>query len=263
MKTILSNKYYNESSVFLPENLLREARRQKNKKECNVPRVCLLDPDGDLADYLLRKEMATRNNCWACYHSVLYTFRLDHQEVGIIPCIVGSPYAVLVAEQLFVSGCKLLISVTSAGIISQPDNNKRFALITSSIRDEGTSYHYLPPEKPALVNQYLLEVLSSEERNSHCPYFNGTSWTTDAPFRETPSAILEMKKRNVTCVEMEAAALYALSEVKRYNILCFAHLTNSMAQTEGDFEKGEEFGSIDTINLVSHILKFPLENILI
>jgi purine-nucleoside phosphorylase len=64
------------------------------------------------------------------------------------------------------------------------------------------------------------------------------------------------------CVEMEAAALYALSEVKQYNILCFAHLTNSMAQNEGDFEKGEEFGSIDTLNLVSYVLKFRFENIL-
>ena len=260
MKNILSNKYYNESSVFLPENMLREARRQKNKKDCNVPTVCLLDPDGDLADYLLRRGMATRNSCWACYHSVLYNFRLGNQEVGIIPCIVGSSYAVLVAEQLFVSGCKLLISVTSAGIISQPDNNKRFALITSSIRDEGTSYHYLPPEKPALINQQLFEVLNSEEENQNCHYFNGTSWTTDAPFRETSSVISEMKKNNITCVEMEAAALYALSEVKQYDILCFAHLTNSMAQTEGDFEKGEEFGSIDTLNLVSYVLNlFPPE----
>jgi uridine phosphorylase len=263
MENILSNKYYNESSVFLPENLLREARRQKNKKDCNVPAVCLLDPDGDLADYLLRNDMATKNNCWACYHSVLYTFRLGNQEIGIIPCIVGSSYAVLVAEQLFVSGCKLLISVTSAGIINQPENNKRFALITSSIRDEGTSYHYLPPEKSALINQQLFEVLNSEGENPDCPYFNGTSWTTDAPFRETPSAISEMKRKNITCVEMEAAALYALSEVKQYNILCFAHLTNSMAQMEGDFEKGEEFGSFDTLNLISYVLKFRFENILV
>jgi hypothetical protein len=100
MKTILSDKYYNESSVFLPENLLREARRQKNKPDCNIPAVCLLDPDGDLADYLIRKNLATKNNCWACYHSVLYTFRLEDQDVGIVPCIVGSSYAVLVAEQL-------------------------------------------------------------------------------------------------------------------------------------------------------------------
>jgi uridine phosphorylase len=263
MEDILSNKYYDESSVFLPENLLREARRQKNKPDCNIPNVCLLDPDGDLADYLLRKNLATKNNCWACYHSSLYTFRLGNQEIGIIPCIVGSSYAVLVAEQLFVSGCKLLISITSAGIISQSDSKRRFALITSSIRDEGTSYHYLSPEKPALISQNLFEVLNSEEENPDCPYFNGTSWTTDAPFRETPSAIVEMKRKNIACVEMEAAALYALSKVKRYNILCFAHLTNSMAQQEGDFEKGEEFGSIDTLNLVSYLLKFQLENILV
>jgi uridine phosphorylase len=261
MKTILSGKYYNEPSVFLPENLLREARRQKNKQDCNVPAVCLLDPDGDLVDYLLRKKLAVENICWACYHSRLYTFHLGEEEIGIIPCIVGASYAVLVAEQLFVSGCELLISVTSAGIITEPNNQRRFALITSSIRDEGTSYHYLPPEKPALINQNLFEILNSRAENSNCPYFNGTSWTTDAPFRETASAISEMKRNSITCVEMEAAALYALAEVKNYNILCFAHLTNSMAQQEGDFEKGEEFGSIDTLDLVSYVLKFNLEKL--
>ena len=64
-----------------------------------------------------------------------------------------------------------------------------------------------------------------------------------------------MKQQNITCVEMESAALYALAKVKNYNIICFAHLTNSMAQTEGDFEKGEEFGSVDTLNLIFHLLK--------
>ncbi|HLG38863.1 MAG TPA: hypothetical protein VI461_04305 [Chitinophagaceae bacterium] len=48
---------------------------------------------------------------------------------------------------------------------------------------------------------------------------------------------------------------YSAPSVKEYNIICFAHLTNSMAQTEGDFEKGEEFGSVDTLNLISYILK--------
>lgn len=67
-----------------------------------------------------------------------------------------------------------------------------------------------------------------------------------------------MKKRNITCVEMEASALYALSAIKNYPIICFAHLTNSMAQKEGDFEKGEEFGSLDTLNLVSYLLKILL-----
>jgi uridine phosphorylase len=254
MKNILLNKYYDEPSVFLPENLLREARRQKKKQECNVPVICLLDPDGDLVEYLLKKGEATKNACWACYHSSLFSFQLGSHKIGIVPCIVGSSYAVLVAEQLFVSGCQLLISVTSAGIISIPDNQKQFALITSAVRDEGTSYHYLPPEKPSELNKLLLQRLRFNNENIGLPYFEATSWTTDAPFRETASSISEMKKQSITCVEMEAAALYALAEVKQYNILCFAHLTNSMAQKEGDFEKGEEFGSIDTMHLLTYVL---------
>ena len=262
MAHILSNKYYNEQSVFLPENLLREAKRQKNKKDCNVPKICLLDPDGDLSDYLIKNNLAAKSDCWACYHSSLYNFNLTGLSIGIIPCVVGSSYAVLVAEQLFVSGCRLLISVTSAGIINNHNNNNRFALINSSFRDEGTSYHYLPPEKPALLNEQLFHLLNHNSQNEVCPFFNCTSWTTDAPFRETQSAINVMKQANITCVEMEASALYALSEAKNYNIICFAHLTNTMAQKEGDFEKGEEFGSIDTLHLVSYVLnKLHSQNI--
>ena len=64
-----------------------------------------------------------------------------------------------------------------------------------------------------------------------------------------------MKKQNITCVEMEASALFALSAAKNYPIVCFAHLTNSMAQQDGDFEKGEAFGSLDTLKLISYVLK--------
>ena len=49
----MDNKNYNEPSVFTPENLLREARRQKNINNCKVPDVCVLDPDRDLVDYLI------------------------------------------------------------------------------------------------------------------------------------------------------------------------------------------------------------------
>lgn len=251
---ITENKFYQEESVFLPQNLLREARRQKEISDCRIPSICVLDPDGDLVQYLLRSGQATLNECWACYHSRLYTFNLNGTEIGILPCIVGASYAVLVAEQLFVSGCKRLVSITSAGIINEPDNQKRFMLITSAIRDEGTSYHYLPAERPAVLNRQLLDWLSAARNTDTCPYFGGQSWTTDAPYRETPSAIQAMKHRGITCVEMEAAALYALAEAKNYDIVCFAHITNAMAQSAGDFEKGEEFGSLDTLALLREVI---------
>lgn len=252
---LLLNKHYSAPSVFLPENLLREARRQKAIPDCDVPEICVLDPDGDLADYLLKTGAASLNECWACYHSIMYSFKLDDVVIGIVPCIVGASYAVLVAEQLFVSGCKYLFSVTSAGIINHQSGNKRFALITAAVRDEGTSYHYLPPDTPAILPQKLHKILGVVSSPDDSPYFEGKSWTTDAPYRETQPAIVAMEETNVCCVEMEAAALYAFAEAKQKNVICFAHLTNTMAQAKGDFEKGEHFGSIETLNLLSYILK--------
>jgi purine-nucleoside phosphorylase len=252
---LLKHKYYQEESVFKPENLLREAKRQKGKNDCKVPDICLLDPDGDLADYLQNINQASLNECWACYHSKMYGFKVNDIEIGIIPCIVGSSYAVLVAEQLFVSGCTNLISVTSSGIINHPASNKRFALITEAIRDEGTSYHYLPPNVTSQLSKTLYGKLSVGSVDGSSPWFEAKSWTTDAPYRETQSAISAMEKAGVCCVEMEAAALYAFASAKQKNIICFAHLTNTMAQTEGDFEKGDHFGSIDTLDLLSYLLK--------
>jgi len=254
MLEILSDKYYLEDSVFRPDNLLREARRQKNLPECEVPSICVLDPDGDLAEYLKRTGQATKNKCWACYHSELFTFDLDGWHIGIIPCVVGAPYAVLVAEQLAVSGCRFIISITSAGIINEPMTEKRFALIIEAIRDEGTSYHYVPAGEKAMLAAPLAVVLHKLISDSACPFFEGISWTTDAPYRETPSAIQNRKQTNITCVEMEASALYSFAKVRNHHVICFAHLTNKMAQREGDFEKGIEMGSIDSLSLINYLL---------
>lgn len=249
---ILKHKDYEESSIFLPENLLREARRQKTISECDVPKICVLDPDGDLWRWLVRESNATLNSCWACYHSHLYSFKIGEVELGIIPNIVGASYAVLVAEQLFVSGCACLVSITSAGIINQPVTPKRFALITEAIRDEGTSYHYLAEGIASTLNSKVLDILT--DRIEDVPWFSAKSWTTDAPYRETQSCITEMQKQDVTCVEMEAAALYAFAQAKQKTVICFAHLTNTMAQREGDFEKGAQFGSIESFGLLKCVL---------
>lgn len=251
MASILKNKYYKSDSVFIPENLLREARRQKKIEQCPVPSVCVLDPDGDLVEYLKNKGLATKSKCWACYHSKLYQFEIEGKTLGILPCVVGASYAVLVTEQLFVSGCELLISITSAGIITPATNGEKFALITEAVRDEGTSYHYLPAESKSVINEKMLNRLSGIPQNLWC---NVKSWTTDAPYRETQEAIEVMRHEKVTCVEMEAAALYAYAIAKNKNIVCFAHLTNTMAQHQGDFEKGAYFGSLSMLELLKIII---------
>lgn len=247
---ITEKKNYKDSSVFKPENLLREARRQKGIPNCDIPSVCVLDPDGDMVDYLVRSGKATLNKCWSCYHTQMYEFDHHGLQIGIIGCAVGASFAVLLAEQMFVSGCELLISMTSAGVVNSPPEGVRFILIETALRDEGTSYHYLPPKETAAMDPKLFRHLQSITHKPGLAVSIGNSWTTDAPYRETNVAIEYAKSQGVTAVEMEASALYAFSKAKQKRVVCLAHLTNNMAQQDEDFEKGVENGSIDSLEVI-------------
>src|SRR5262245_40863692 len=107
---IVEHDDHTAPSVFTPEKLLREARRQKGIAPGSVPAICVLDPDGDLLDYLRAQGLAQPDATWACYHTDLYTFEYEGLDYGIVGRVVGAPFAVLVAEELFVSGCRLIIS---------------------------------------------------------------------------------------------------------------------------------------------------------
>src|ERR1700722_7193983 len=117
MPPILVGKDPTAPSVSEPANLLREARRQKSIPEADIPEICVLDPDGDILRLLRREDRTSLSPAWACYHTELYEFDYEGEHFGIIGCAVGASFAVLLAEQMFVSGCQFLLSVTSAGQI--------------------------------------------------------------------------------------------------------------------------------------------------
>jgi len=247
---ILAEKHYDSPSVFTPESLLREARRQKGAAAALVPEVCLLDPDGDMVRHLEAEGRARRHDGWVCYHSELLLFEEDGLTVGIVGCAVGASFAVLVAEELFASGCRLLISVTSSGQIVPVRSPPYFILIERALRDEGTSYHYLPPAPYSDLSDAIAGRLDSAFDGLATAVLRGSTWTTDAPFRETAEAVDTMRRRGLMAVEMEAAALYAFARARHRPVVCFAHVTNQMGRIEGDFEKGEASGTRQALQIV-------------
>lgn len=250
---ILRAKHPQAASEFTPENLLRDARRQKAISRADVPPICVLDPDGDIVRYLRSTGRATRDETWACYHSDLYRFRHGGHEFGIVGCAVGASYAVLIAEQMFASGCELLVSITSSGQITPLGPPPYFILIEQALRDEGTSYHYLPPSDYAVADAHLVETIWPHISQRGERVRRGATWTTDAPFRETAAAIEVARAQGLLAVEMEAAALYAFAQSRQRSVICFAHVTNQMGRTEGDFEKGEQNGATAAVELVGAI----------
>lgn len=251
---ILSYKFHNKPSVFLPENLLREARRQKGITELVIPEICILDPDGDIEEYVIHKHNAQLNKAWACYHTKLFEFEYNKRKVGIIGRAVGASFAVLLAEQLFASGCRLLLSMTSSGQLVQAMEPPYFILIEKAVRDEGTSYHYLPPSQFSFINGDLKNDLQEAFVNLGQRILTGSTWTTDAPYRETEEVIKYYKSIGIHAVEMEASALYAFAEAKGKRVICFAHVTNQLASIDGDFEKGEHNGSVDALKVLLSVV---------
>jgi hypothetical protein len=105
---LLERKDHAAPSVFRPENMLREVRRQKELASGMVPPVCIIDPDGDMVAYLRRRYSATPSPHWACFHTRMWEWSFNDIRYGIVGQVVGGSFSVLVAEQLFASGCRLL-----------------------------------------------------------------------------------------------------------------------------------------------------------
>jgi uridine phosphorylase len=192
---------------------------------------------------------------WACYHTDMWVVDVDGTPVGVVGTAVGASFAVLIAEQLAVSGAELIISITSAGNLRPGPRSSSYVLVARALRDEGTSLHYQLASTWAAIDANLLERLRPLVATHPEPVVIGASWTTDAPYRETQVAIDTAAQLGAICVEMEAAALYSFAANSACAILCFAHLTNTMAVAGDDFEKGEANGAHAALDLVRSVLK--------
>lgn len=243
-------KEFDEPSVFTPDSLLENARRQKDLPNSSVPDICILDPDGDIVRHVTTTGAARKDDAWPGYHTDLYRFERNSEEFGIVGCAVGASFAVLVAEQLFAAGCRFLVSMTSSGQILSKDDPPYFVLIERALRDEGTSHHYRPTSRYATLRDDLRTSVEAACDTVPRPVYTGATWTTDAPFRETETAIERAKSDDILAVEMEAAGLYTFAEVREVPVVCIAHVTNQMGQTEEEFEKGEAAGSRDALAVI-------------
>jgi len=227
-------------SAFTPEALVRAVRAERGIGSERIPSVCVLDFDGDLTDWLIEKGLVQRCRYWACFHTNMYVINVDGLNCGIIPRTIGGPYAVLVAEQLRISGAEVIIGLASAGRVLDSLPLPSLVIATSAIRDEGTSYHYLPPAETIHNPTEIAESLEAELRGLDLPIKRGCVWTTDAPYRETREQLQYYASKDVLAVEMQAASLFAFAEARHASVGLVAHVTNAVHDERDSFDKGPE-----------------------
>jgi uridine phosphorylase len=227
-----------QTSAFTARNLMDDVRRSRQIPGGNVPPVCILEFDGDLTDGLVRDGIARRFEPWACFHTSMFALDLEGVACGIIARTIGGPYAVLIAEQLQAAGAKLIIGLTSAGRVSPDLPLPCLVVATSAIRDEGTSYHYLPPDAEVACRSAVVPLLERELIATGRAVRSGKVWTTDAPYRETSAQLKKWAGEGVLAVEMQAASLFAFGIARQAPVALVAMVSNAVDHTGEQFDTG-------------------------
>ena len=230
-----------EPSSFTAINLIESVRRTRQIPDGIVPELCILEFDGDLTDWLVGQGLAKPFPSWPCFHTTMFAIEVEGITCGIIPRTIGGPYAVLVAEQLAAAGVKLIIGLTSAGRVSPELPLPCLVVATGAVRDEGTSFHYLPPSKEVdCPSPLLASLLERELAATGWKVRRGKLWTTDAPYRETQTQLEEWAKDGVLAVEMQAAALFAFGIARGVAVAAVAMVSNAVDHEGQQFDTGSE-----------------------
>jgi uridine phosphorylase len=128
---------------------------------------------------------------------------------------VGAPLAVTLLEVAIAYGCTKFIACGGCGVLQRDMPVGHLVILSGAVRDEGVSYHYLPPAREVMADQQVVQKLESEIQKQGVPYQIGKTWTTDALYRETDAKIMRRRKEGCLVVEMEAAGMMAVAQFRK------------------------------------------------
>jgi uridine phosphorylase len=151
---------------------------------------------------------------WEDGPHLIYEVNLKGQRLAFCHPGIGSPLSAAFLEEAIAFGCRKFIACGGAGVLNKDIAVGHLIVVSSAIRDEGTSYHYLPPSREVLADETGVKVLTKALESRGVPHRVGKTWTTDAPYRETPDLIARRKDEHCLTVEMESAGMMAVAQFR-------------------------------------------------
>lgn len=248
-----------EPSAFTAQALIDDVRRLRRLPVESVPPVCFLEFDGDLTDWLVEQGLARPFPHWACFHTTMFALELEGLVCAIIPRTIGGSYAVLIAEQLQASGAQLIVGLTSAGRVTPDLPLPSLVVATSAIRDEGASYHYLPPAREVACPSTLTRCVEEQLSSAGFTVRSGAVWTTDSPYRETNSQLSKWASEGVLAVEMQAASLFAFGEARNAEVALVARVSNATDHDGSQFDTGTHEQGLEILKAVTRAARLFLD----
>ena len=184
--------------------------------DIGAPEGCVFCFFGEVINDLLQdgrlKKIASHR--WEDLDRPLYEMDVEGKRVGVFQPGVGAPLAAALMEEVIARGCRKIIACGGAGVLDREISVGNILVPTAAVRDEGTSFHYLPPGREIGADQEVVDVIEQVLRQKGIEYSQVKTWTTDAPYRETSEKIKLRKAEGCLVVEMETAAFFAVAKFR-------------------------------------------------
>ena len=195
--------------VLNPSDLLAYRRANGQLSEFAVPRAVIFSPQKSLAAYILRRHSTKQVKGFL---GDFYLLKRTGGQIAISTNFgIGAPVVAGLTDEFAALGVKQFALVGMAGGIQPDMSSGSLVISTNAIRGEGVSRHYLPPHPTIDSSTEMVQGVSEVLTKQNYPHALGTTWTTDAPFRELRRDIIEHQRNGVLAVDMEAAALLAVA----------------------------------------------------
>jgi uridine phosphorylase len=151
----------------------------------------------------------------------IYEIEVDGRRLAVFHPGIGGPLAAAVLEEVIALGSRKFIACGGAGVLDGTLAVGHIVVPTTAVRDEGTSYHYLPAGREVAASVEGVAAIEKVLQAQQIAYVLGKTWTTDAVYRETPAKVRRRRAEGCLTVEMEAASFFA---VARFRGVQFAQL---------------------------------------
>jgi len=244
---------YGDKAVIEPARVIQERKKIGLHPSCPVPAGAILCYDTAFWQWICAGSGYVEVDGWL-KGTYLVPYKGSRILVMKVPGF-GAPTAVMTLEELIAFGIKKFVNLGAAGGLQQNMNIGDIVICDRSIRDEGTSHHYIPDEKYAFSSPELTENLCTAFERKGIQYIKGTSWTTDAPYRETIEELRQYCADGVATVEMEASALFAVGAYRGVSVSAIFAISDILS--EEDWDQG--YHSAEKLEGLKKIFEVALE----
>jgi uridine phosphorylase len=177
-----------------------------------------------------------------CESAKFPVYLTEHEgvKVALAHPGVGAPLAAGLLEELIAMGATKFVGCGGAGVLDRTLAVGHLLVPTSAVRDEGTSYHYLPPAREVAASPKAVSAIAAVLKSGAIPFLKTKTWTTDGIYRETRDRIARRKAEGCLSVEMEAAALFAVGLFRSVDVGMILYAGDDVSGPEWDHRGWQE-----------------------